>query len=506
MIVRNPVVSGFYPDPSICYAEGKFYLACSSFQYLPGVPIFETEDLVNYTQIGHCLTRPNQVELHRINSSGGVFAPTIRYNNGRFYMVTNNNTFGKNFYVFTDDIRGEWSDPIYVDQEGIDPSLLFDDGKVYFTSNGTDENGLGCIIQCEIDIESGRKLSESIPIWHGSGGRYLESPHLYHIGDYYYLMVAEGGTEYGHMITIARSKDAFGPFESYEKNPILTNRNLGGNISRIQGIGHGDLIQDEDGNFFIVCLGFRQSGEWSAYHHLGREVFLAGASLSSDGWFEAGDNGIVKRYMDINVPCKRQNPDVADITLENGLDDFRWIYLRDYNKDNYKMDGEELVLRGCPITLDDADSPTFVAVRQTGFDASVLANVSSDAEEAGITIYMDEMQHYDIFLEKENDTYKAVLRLHVGDAISRVSEVLLGYDFGSTSKCTLEVKASAEQYEFFIHKDGERIFMGKARTKYLSSEVAGGFTGVVIGLFAVSNELKEARFSDLKIHMETRDN
>jgi len=210
--------------------------------------------------------------------------------------------------------------------------------------------------------------------------------------------------------------------------------------------------------------------------------------------------------MDINVPCKRQNPDVADITLENGLDDFRWIYLRDYNKDNYKMDGEELVLRGCPITLDDADSPTFVAVRQTGFDASVLANVSSDAEEAGITIYMGEMQHYDIFLEKENDTYKAVLRLHVGDAISRVSEVLLGYDFGSTSKCTLEVKASAEQYEFFIHKDGERIFMGKARTKYLSSEVAGGFTGVVIGLFAVSNELKEARFSDLKIHMETRDN
>lgn len=183
---------GFYPDPSICKAEGKYYIACSSFQYFPGVPVFESGDLVNWKQVGHCLTRTDQVELHKINSSGGVFAPTLRYHEGTFYMVTNNNTFGRNFYVSAGDIAGDWSDPIFVDQEGIDPSLLFDNGKVYFTSNGSDESGKGCILQCEIDIETGRKLTDSIPVWSGNGGRYLESPHLYHIGDWYYLMAAEG--------------------------------------------------------------------------------------------------------------------------------------------------------------------------------------------------------------------------------------------------------------------------------------------------------------------------
>ena len=126
-------------------------------------------------------------------------------------MVTNNNTYGKNFYVYTKDIYGEWSKPIFVDQEGIEPSLLFDGEKVYFTTNGNDELGRQCILQCEIEIQTGRKLTDSIPIWSGSGGKYLESPHLYHINEWYYLMVAEGGTEYGHMITYARSKNPFGP-------------------------------------------------------------------------------------------------------------------------------------------------------------------------------------------------------------------------------------------------------------------------------------------------------
>lgn len=120
MVVSNPIVRGFWPDPSVCRANGKFYLACSSFQYFPGVPIFESDDLVNWKLIGHCLTRKTQVNLHKVNSSGGVFAPTLRFHDGRFYMVTNNNTFQKNFYVYTDDIYGEWSDPIFVDQDGID--------------------------------------------------------------------------------------------------------------------------------------------------------------------------------------------------------------------------------------------------------------------------------------------------------------------------------------------------------------------------------------------------
>ena len=199
-IIKNPILRGFYPDPSVCEAEGKYYLVTSTFQYFPGVPVFESEDLVNWKQVGHVLTRPSQVQLETVNSSGGVFAPTIRYNDGTFYMVTNNNTYGKNFYVSTKDIRGEWSEPVFVDQGGIDPSLLFEDGRCYFVSNGTGPDGRGAIFLCEINVETGEKLSESTPIWAGSGGRYLESPHLYHIGDYYYIMAAEGGTEYGHTI------------------------------------------------------------------------------------------------------------------------------------------------------------------------------------------------------------------------------------------------------------------------------------------------------------------
>lgn len=206
MRYQNPVVTGFYPDPSVCEANGKYYLVCSSFQYFPGVPLFESDDLINWTQIGHVLTRPTQVQLAHVPSSGGVFAPTIRYNNGRFYMVTTNDTTHENFYVWTDDIHGEWSDPITIDQGGIDPSLLFDNGHVYFISNGADDMGVGGVSQCEIDIETGRKLAPSRCIWQGTGGRYLESPHMYRIGGWYYLMAAEGGTEYGHMIVLARGQ------------------------------------------------------------------------------------------------------------------------------------------------------------------------------------------------------------------------------------------------------------------------------------------------------------
>ena len=196
MKYKNPVVKGFYPDPSVCFANGKFYMVCSSFQYFPGVPLFESDNLVNWTQIGHVLTRKNQVMLEKVNSSGGVFAPTIRYNNGRFYMVTTNDTTHQNFYVYTDNIYGEWSDPVYVDQGGIDPSLYFENGKTYFISNGTDDYGTGGVVQCEINIETGEKLSHSKSIWQGSGGRFLESPHMYKINGKYYLKAAEGGTEY----------------------------------------------------------------------------------------------------------------------------------------------------------------------------------------------------------------------------------------------------------------------------------------------------------------------
>lgn len=495
MKIHNPIIRGFYPDPSICEAEGKYYIACSSFQYLPGVPVFESEDLVNWKQVANALTRTTQVELHKVPSSGGVFAPTLRYHEGIFYMVTNNNTFGKNFYIYTDDIKGEWSEPIFVDQEGIDPSLLFDNGKVYFTSNGNDAEGKGCILQCEIDIKTGEKLTESIPVWGGSGGRYLESPHLYHIGDWYYMMAAEGGTEYGHMITYARSREPFGPFEGYQGNPVLTNRNLGGNQSLIQGIGHGDLIRDKKGNYYIVCLGFRQSGEWQPYHHLGREVFLAPVSWQEDGWFTAGEQGIVTEWMDVDL-SGQQDMDMYQVSFENtGADDLRWSYLRDYHKENYQFTDRGLRLRGTKITLDEADTPTFAGIRQSEFHTCLNVAVSGEAKEAGITFYMDENQHYDLSLVQEKGVRKAALRLRIGDAACIANTVDLPEGM---EKVEFSVVSDPNRYEFYCMVDGEKKFLGSARTKYLSSEVAGGFTGVLMGLYAVDEDGKWAEFEELE--------
>ena len=495
MKIHNPIIRGFYPDPSICEAEGKYYIVCSSFQYLPGVPVFESEDLVNWKQVANALTRTTQVELHKVPSSGGVFAPTLRYHEGIFYMVTNNNTFGKNFYIYTDDIKGEWSEPIFVDQEGIDPSLLFDNGKVYFTSNGNDAEGKGCILQCEIDIKTGEKLTESIPVWGGSGGRYLESPHLYHIGDWYYMMAAEGGTEYGHMITYARSREPFGPFEGYQGNPVLTNRNLGGNQSLIQGIGHGDLIRDKKGNYYIVCLGFRQSGEWQPYHHLGREVFLAPVSWQEDGWFTAGEQGIVTEWMDVDL-SGQQDMDMYQVSFENtGADDLRWSYLRDYHKENYQFTDRGLRLRGTKITLDEADTPTFAGIRQSEFHTCLNVSVSGEAKEAGITFYMDESQHYDLSLVQEKGERKAALRLRIGDAACIANTVDLPEGM---EKVEFSVVSDPDRYEFYCMVDGEKKFLGSARTKYLSSEVAGGFTGVLMGLYAVDEDGKWAEFEELE--------
>ena len=407
-------------------------------------------------------------------------------------MVTNNNTYQKNFYITTKDITGEWSEPVFVEQEGIDPSLLFDeDGRVYFTSNGSDQNGKPCILQCEIDIETGKKLTESIPIWSGSGGRYIESPHLYHIGQWYYLMVAEGGTEYGHMITYARSKTPFGPFEGYPHNPVLTNRNLGGNQNFIQGIGHGDLIRDQKGNDYIVCLGFRQSGIWSAYHHLGREVFLAPVFWQEDGWFTAGDQGTVTEWMEVALEGE-QSVNNDFIFDGQGIENLRLSYLRDYHKENYLYEENGLKLRGTAVTLDQADTPTFVGVRQSEFHTTLSVKVSGRAKEAGVTFYMDESQHYDLALVQENDRKFVTLQLRIGDAKAEAGRMEI-----SGEEAELLVISEPEYYHFYCIVDGEKKLLGNARTKYLSSEVAGGFTGVLMGLYAVDEKENWAFFREL---------
>ena len=489
MKYKNPVLKGFYPDPSVCFADGKFYMVCSSFQYFPGVPLFESDDLVNWMQIGHVLTRKSQVMLEKINSSGGVFAPTIRFHEGRFYMVTTNDTTHENFYVYTDDIYGEWSEPITVDQGGIDPSLLFDNGHVYFISNGCDDYGPGGVVQCEINVETGEKLSPSRCIWQGTGGRYLESPHMYKINGYYYLMAAEGGTEYGHMITYARSESPWGPFESYADNPVLTNRNKAPYI--IQGIGHGDLIQDKNGNWFIVCLGFRQIHMWMTYHHLGREVFLTPVKFGDDGWFTAGHDGTTDSEYEIEGDFTQSEK--KNYTFENTDVNIDWCYLRHPHAEDYNLSENGFVLHGTDITIDDVDSPTFVGIRQRDFDMEFSVDICIDGGEGGVTVYMCENEHYDIALRKTGDGFEALLKLNIGNIKHLQSAVPV-----KGGKAKLIIRSDSVAYNFFVNDSGNETHLGYGNSKYLSSEVSGGFTGVVLGLYAQGNN--KAVFENLSIN------
>lgn len=495
MKVKNPVIRGFYPDPSVCRANGKYYMVCSSFEYFPGVPLFESDDLVHWHQIGHCLTRKTQVDLYQIDSSGGVFAPTIRYHEGRFYMVTTNDTYHKNFYVYTDDIYGEWSEPIFVDQDGIDPSLFFEDGKSYFMSNGSDEQGRGCIFQCEIDIATGERLTPSKPIWKGSGGRYLESPHLFRFGDWYYLTAAEGGTEYGHMITYARGKTPYGPFVGYPQNPVLTNRNVGGHINRIQGIGHGDLVQDDNGETFLVCLGFRQQGEWMPFHHLGREVFLVPVSWGEDGWFTAGVDGTVEEEMEIALESGEEETDYDVSFGKLPAASPRWCHLRAFQEENYKFEEGGVRLRGNRFGLDDVDAPTFLGVRQSEFRTSLRVTVSGNAEEAGVTFYLSEDHHYDMAVVCRDGKKMLMLRFCVGDAKAVVAEKELP---GEQQETRLHVESQEDKYTFYGQCGDEEILLGSARTKYLSSEVAGGFTGTVMAMYAVNPQEEPDQWGEFK--------
>lgn len=495
MKYKNPIIPGFFPDPSVCRVNDTYYLVCSSFHYFPGVPLFKSTDLINWAFIGNVLTRESQLPLKKAGSSSGIFAPTIRYNDGRFYMVTTNVTEGGNFYVYTDDINGEWSDPIFVEQDGIDPSLYFENGKAFFMSNGRDDKGVSGITQCEINMETGRKLTSSQSIWQGAGGRFLESPHLYKINDEYYLMASEGGTEYGHMVVYAKGKTPYGPFEAYQNNPVLTNRNMGG--YEIQGCGHADLIDDTNGNWWMIHLGFRQLGQWAMHHITGREVYLVPVVFYENGWFTAGDNGVTREFFETDyISNEVVQKSVPDFTFENTKVGIEWCFMRNPIMENYKFADNKFFLKGTNLTLSDYEgSPTFVAIRQCEMNLSISCDVALEDCEAGLSMYMGSDQHYDLALRKTEDGFEFLKRLCIGDIIfeDKITKIPSNDEKLSVK---LMIEATNFNYYFKVVYGETEYDLGSAQTKYLSSEIAGNFTGVIIGLYAQGNECKQpAEFS-----------
>lgn len=482
MIYKNPVISGFHPDPSICRVGEDYYLVTSSFEYFPGVPLFHSRDLVHWKQIGHCLTRTSQLNLLSAGSSGGIYAPTLRYLNGTFYMITTNVSGGGNFYVTTRDPYGPWSEPIFVDHPGIDPDLFQDeDGTVYLTSSY--QQG---IYQSRIDLNTGERLSEVERVWDGTGGQYPEAPHLYRIGKWYYLLISEGGTEYGHMVTIARSTQPYGPYEACPHNPILTHRSK---LSPIQATGHADLVQTPEGSWWAVFLGIRPQG-YPPKYHLGRETFLAPVIWSDDGWPIVGENGMVEETMEAEglkleasvKPPVREEFDRASLAPE-------WTFLRSPDPANWSLAEKEscLTLYGSAVTLNEVGTPAFVARRQQHFDVRVAARLiftpQEDGEEAGLTVFMNERFHYDLAVTQVLGQRKVIFRRRIGSLWKVEHEAPWDGD-----SIILHLWADKEKYRFGISSEEMApIRFGQGECALLSTEVAGGFTGVMIAMYATGN-------------------
>ena len=497
MTYTNPIIPGFHPDPSICRVGDDYFLVTSTFEYFPGVPLFHSRDLVNWRKIGHVLTRPSQLPAEPWRPSGGIYAPTLRYHAGTFYMITTNTSTGGNFYVHTQDPYGEWSDPIWVKQGGIDPSLFFDDdGRVYLTSTADVPSPLPAEIdpaasffgiqQSELDIATGILLTEPKIVWRGTGGRWPEGPHLYKTGGRYYLMAAEGGTEQGHMETIARSDSPWGPWESCPHNPILSHRSY---HSPLQALGHADLCEAHDGTWWLVCLGIRTQG-YPPTAHLGRETLLAPVRWDDEGWPHVGQEGKLRVEME-GPAFAGSGPE-----FDAARDDFdaptlgaEWIFLGTPSTTFWSLAERPgaLRLQGSAATLDDGPPVAFVAHRQAHFTCDVAARLDfapqTDGEEAGLTIWMNPHHHYDLFITLRGGLRHVAVRRRIGSLVAEVTRLAI-----PPGPLTLTIAAEPDRYSFSVTgAAGEGQTLATAEPRYLAPEVAGGFTGVCFALYTTGS-------------------
>lgn len=480
---ENPVISGFHPDPSVCRVGDDFYLVNSTFQFFPGVPVFHSQDLIHWELIGHCLTRRSQIALGEAEAGGGIYAPTIRYHDGTFYMIVTNVTSGGNLIVTATNPAGPWSDPVWVNQDGIDPTLFWDEETCYYV--GTSQ---GSIVLFEIDPTTGEHLTETKPIWKGTGGRWPEGPHLYKKDGWYYLLIAEGGTELAHCVTIGRSRNIWGPYEGCPDNPLLTHCSLAGQDSIIQGLGHSDLVQAADGSWWAVCLGFR----WpvGSHHLLGRETFLVPVTWEKGQWPVYNNRQPLSTDMQCptlpQVPLAEPSPTMtfssatADKPFAEGRFDLRLNFLCNPVEENYSLTAREgwLRLTAGEKNLDEAGPSTFIGARQTAI--SQIARTVIDGSglkeggRTGLTVYMGSRYHYDVAIVRKGGRYVAQMLYRLGNMAHVEKEVVLD---GPTAQLVVE----AEPGIYRLNVNGGQVTVMDAH--FLSSETAGGFTGIYFGAF-----------------------
>ncbi len=505
----NPILAGFYPDPSVCRKGDTYYMINSSFSFFPGIPIFKSKDLVNWEQIGHVLDRESQLPLADQWVSGGIYAPAIRYNekNQTFYVITTNVGAG-NFFVTTKDPEQGWSEPIYLPKvDGIDPSFLFDtDGKAYIVHNAPvvgepEYEGQRAIRLLNFDVAKGETIGEPIEIVRGGSHVkenpiWIEGPHLYHIGEYYYLMCAEGGTGPDHSEVIFRSKNPEGPWDECPDNPILTQRTLGDNRPDIvTSAGHADIIQTPDGDWWAVFLGCRPYK--GNMYNTGRDTYLLPVTWN-DGWPQILENGrAVPSVVSKNGlnPSTSENMLTGNFTFTDKFDgdnlNDRWLFLRNAPANAYSLSSEGLTLHPASGNIRQTKPLSAVFHRQqhTNFSAEteLAFEPSFSRQFAGITIFQDEKHNF-MFGKTIRDG-KPYLELRRADN----NEHLIGSCplKANDKPIRLKVEGNGRFYSFYYAESPEDswhpVAIGVDGCN-LSTEKSGGFIGAVIGLYATKRD------------------
>ena len=485
MDFENPVLPGMHPDPTVCRVGSDFYLACSSFEYFPGVPIFHSRDLVNWRQVGHALTRRSQLDLTGVPSSGGIFAPTLRHHDGEFFLVTTLVGRG-HFVVSARSPRGPWSEPSLLDGDGIDPSLAFLDGRIYLTRTGRGRDPDHPFIY---QTEVGRRAEGFVPlrrprvIWRGTGGIWPEGPHLYRRGEWYYLVTAEGGTSYDHSVVVTRGRTPYGPFQASPHGPLVTHRDRPRHP--IQATGHADLVDLEDGSTWALLLGIRTAG--GRHHHLGRETFLAPVHWEADGWPRMS-----------SVDLRPDGPPLRRVLWREEPAGFRpgrlppaWAFVRNPDPRSWSLRARPGCLRlwGTAATLRDVGAPALVCRRQERFDLTVRAQLEFEPrhenEHAGLCIRASEQFHVALVVGLAR--YGRELRLvrTLAGRSTTIGSIALG-----RGPVTLEVAATPRHYAFRGGTGRLLDELGRVRTRALSAETIlretgrHHFTGAAIGLYA----------------------
>lgn len=506
----NPILAGFCPDPSVCRKGDTYYLVNSSFSFFPGVPIYTSKDLVNWTPLGHVLDRKSQLPLDGQNVSGGIFAPDIKYNekNKTFYMITTNVGAG-NFFVKTEDPAKGWSEPIYLPKVGgIDPSFFFDkDGRGYIVNNDEPAGGHSyegersiklhyfdvkgdSVVGDEIEIVRSGTHVQKNPIW-------IEGPHLYRIGKYYYLMCAEGGTGSWHSEVIFRSKKPEGPWEEYtEGNPILTQR-AGLDPNRadfVSSAGHADLVSTPKGEWYAVFLGCRPYED--DYYNTGRDTYLLPVTWN-DGWPMILEKG--KAIPTVNDK-KELQPTNNQLTgnfcytdsFDNGkLDMNRWMFLR--NPSAFcSFVGNGLAIEAKDVNIYEQKSPSAIFARQqhTDFAAetSLAFNPSTDNELAGMVLLQNEKYNFVFGLTVINGRKAVVLDRSEGTTVRIGTAFLDGNNSNDAQGQPLRLKICGHgRYYDFLYAVGDGQWQTLAHgvdAVNLSTNRSNGFIGACIGLYA----------------------